>query len=347
MEGDRMRVLVIGGTKFTGPHIVRSLVETGHQVMVYHRGITNIPLPPNVTEIIGNKIELHKNEDVFTQFKPDIVLHMIAITAEDAWTFVRVFAGKAGRSVVISSLDVYRAYNRLRATEPGPLDPVPFRENAPLREKLYPYRSPADGGTEPAGQNRDMEEYDKILVERIILNEPDLPGTVLRMPMIHGPNDYQHRLFPYVKRMDDRRDIILLNADHARWRCTRGYAENMAHAVFLAVTNDLSAGKTYNVGETVAWTEREWIEKIGQVAGWNGRIVALTNDALPEHLRSDADWMHHLVADTTGIRNDLGYREPVPFEEALSRTIAWERSHPPGNTGGNLFDYDAEDAAIS
>jgi nucleoside-diphosphate-sugar epimerase len=34
------------------------------------------------------------------------------------------------------------------------------------------------------------DAYDKIEVEKAIMNNPDLPGTVLRLPMIYGPGDY-------------------------------------------------------------------------------------------------------------------------------------------------------------
>lgn len=40
-----MRVLVIGGTRFIGPPVVKSLVEHGHEVTVFHRGETEINLP--------------------------------------------------------------------------------------------------------------------------------------------------------------------------------------------------------------------------------------------------------------------------------------------------------------
>ena len=33
-----MRILVIGGTRYVGPHVVRGLVGLGHEVMLFHRG---------------------------------------------------------------------------------------------------------------------------------------------------------------------------------------------------------------------------------------------------------------------------------------------------------------------
>jgi nucleoside-diphosphate-sugar epimerase len=39
-RGVFMRILVIGGTRFMGPHIIGSLCAAGHEVSVFHRGQT-------------------------------------------------------------------------------------------------------------------------------------------------------------------------------------------------------------------------------------------------------------------------------------------------------------------
>lgn len=54
----------------------------------------------------------------------------------------------------------------------------------------------------------------------------------------------------------------------------------------------------------------------------------------------------HFVYDTGRIRREPGYEEPVPREEALERTVAWERSNPPEQVGPDRFDYAAEDAVL-
>lgn len=43
-----MRVLVLGGTNFIGPPVVRRLVDLGHEVAVFHRGQTQAELPGGV-----------------------------------------------------------------------------------------------------------------------------------------------------------------------------------------------------------------------------------------------------------------------------------------------------------
>src|SRR5438477_289945 len=78
------------------------------------------------------------------------------------------------------------------------------------------------------------ENYDKVQVEEAIRSDPELPATVLRLPMVYGPEDPLHRLFPVVKRIEDRRPVILYERSHAQFVPCRGYVENVAHAIAMA-----------------------------------------------------------------------------------------------------------------
>src|SRR5260370_8426950 len=120
-----------------------------------------------------------------------------------------------------------------------------------------------------------------MLVEGVVMNDPELPGTVLRLPMVYGPGDYQHRLFNYLKHMDDNRPAILMDEAEARWRCTHGYVENVAEAITLAVTGERAARRIYNVGEQFTFTMAGGGDKIGQTAGWQGRDCLLPRGPLP------------------------------------------------------------------
>jgi dTDP-D-glucose 4,6-dehydratase len=53
----------------------------------------------------------------------------------------------------------------------------------------------------------------------------------------------------------------------------------------------------------------------------------------------------HWTIDTTRIREELGYREPVAQADAIRRTIEWERANPT-ESSPHEFDYDAEDEAL-
>jgi nucleoside-diphosphate-sugar epimerase len=255
--------------------------------------------------------------------------------------------GIAKRYVVISSMDVYRAYGRLHGSEPGPALVPPFDEDSALRETLYVYRehAPVSIAQRPAW----LDDYDKILVERVALGDRGLAGSVVRFPMVHGERDAQRRFYAIWKRMSDGRRAILLSNGFARFRSSRTHVDNAAHAVALVATDDRAAGRVYNVGEPDALAFGEWAVLIGKQMSWGGQLVVRPSDEMPAHLQDERPdmWEHHLVADTTRIRRELGYREVVSREEGLRRTLAWYADVPAGNpkTAGNL-DYEAEDAAL-
>ena len=51
--------------------------------------------------------------------------------------------------------------------------------------------------------------------------------------------------------------------------------------------------------------------------------------------------------DSGRIRAELGYKEVVSLEEALRRTVTWEREYPPEEVNPAKFDYAAEDEVVS
>lgn len=322
-----MRVLVMGGTGFIGSWVVRHLVAMGHEVMVFSRGRKEADLPDGVARAVGDQRYLADHAEVLRQFGPDSVVAMHLGTEAEARGFVRVFAGLARRVTVISSMDVYRAYNRLRRVEPGPPDPTPLTEDSPVRERLYPYRDVVD---EPWAR-----EYDKLLVERAIMGAPGLPGTVLRLPFVYGPGDGLHRLKEYLDQMDAGSSEIALDPVKAEWLAPRGYVENIGLAIALAGTDPRAAGRVYNVADAEALSEREWATAIGAAAGWRGRVVVDGDKEKPpsEKAADDHDYHQHLQASSARIRAELGYSEVVPQDEALRRTVAWERSQAQASRG--------------
>src|SRR5207247_7400710 len=172
-----------------------------------------------------------------------------------------------------------------------------------------------------------------------------LPRTVFGLPMVYGPGAPLHRVFPMLKRMDDRRPAILFEEKHAAWRSPRGYVENVAAAIASATTSEHAAGHSYNVGEAESLPELEWARLLATATGWTGDLVTLPADRTPAHLRAPGNLDQHWTTDTRRIRQELAYTEPIDRDEAIRRTIDWERAHPPPIDPG-AFDYGAEDAAF-
>lgn len=334
-----MRILIVGGTKFIGYFVTRILLESGeHEIALFNRGNNPEDIPDGVQIIVGDRNHITEYRDKFKVFAPDVVLNMIPFSEDDTQMFMDACKGIAQRVVGISSCDVYRAYDKLIGNDTGEPDPIPLREDSPLREELYPYRN-------YEGMDERYKTYDKILVERVIMADSEMPGTILRLPVVYGPRDYQHRLFSYLKRMDDNRPQIILEKDHAHWQMARGYAEDMAYAISLAVIKDEAAGQIYNVCEEKCFTELAWIELVGEAVGWSGEIVILPNGSISS--AGGFNPSQQMVISSEKIRKELGYQEQISRTEALKRTIAWERKNPPAQINPQEFDYEKEDEILT
>jgi nucleoside-diphosphate-sugar epimerase len=313
-----MRVLVLGGTTLTGPYTVRRLYALGHEVTVFHRGEHEAELPVGVRHLHGDLAYLPC--EAFDP-APDVVVHMWAMTEMDAESFLHRFRGIASHAVVISSGDVYRAYGRVTGLESGRPDPIPLNENAPLRESRYPYQKMAPNS------DHWMFRYDKVLVEEVLMHQTDLPTCILRFPAVVGTKDYR-RFQRWLKPML-RGDVeVRIQEGWAKWRWSHGFAEDVAEAVVHAVTNSASAGRIYNVGERHVPTMAERLVEFARVAGWQGHFLEVPASELGEPDRMLYDFSHHVAYDTTRIRTELGYKEVIPHEVALVRTLENERAAP-------------------
>ncbi|WP_062238757.1 NAD-dependent epimerase/dehydratase family protein [Fictibacillus sp. FJAT-27399] len=327
-----MHVLVIGGTSFMGPEVIKRLFNLGHEVTVFHRGQTKSDLPPGVHEILGDRNELLSYRATIQKLEPDAVLDMICMTETQAKELVQTVDGIVNRIITASSQDVYRAFGLVNGTEKGAIEPVPIGEDGALRHNLYPQREFA--------KTEERRNYDKILVERTIMNHPTIEGTVIRLPAVYGPNDRAHRWYSFIKPMSDQRPWILLPESLADWRWTRGYVENMAEGIVQAVVDEQAKGKVYNLGENEAFTMKEWIKRLASSLHWKGKIVILPDSLLPEAYSWGINAEQDVIFTSDKIRNELGFKETVSLEEGLKRTIDWELKNPPETHG---LDYEAED----
>jgi nucleoside-diphosphate-sugar epimerase len=340
-----MRILLIGGNGFIGRSVAADLLRRGHVLAVFHRGTS--PPPEGAEEIRGDRSRLAASAHELVQFAPDVVIDFVLSTGAQAEELMKIFRGATGRVVITSSMDVYRAIGISNGTEEGPLEELPLTEDSALRRVMHPY---------PKEQLQAMrkifswatDDYDKIPAERAVMNDRELAGTVLRLPMVYGPGDPLHRFYPVVKRVMDGRRHIIFPETLAPWRSPRGFVENVAAAIVLAATDERASGRIYNVCEEPAFGELQWAQKISAAMQWDGEFVVLPVEQTPPHLLRPGDTAQHWAASSARIRRELDYTEPVALDEAMRRTIAWSRKHPPESGFEFLapVDYAAEDAAI-
>jgi len=327
-----MRALVVGGTGPTGPFIVNGLRKRGYQVAIFHRGTHEIPeIPADVEHIHGDPHFRETIDDALADRTFDLVVATYGRIRHVAEALV----GRTGRFVAVGGFATYRGFMRPRDLTPVGL-PVPIPEDFPLVA------------------SEDEQRFSWLMVrteEAVMAAHPD--AAMFRYPYVYGPYQLVPREWSIIRRLlDGRRQIVLPDAGLSL--STHGYAENLAEGVLLAIDQpEASAGQIYNCGDERQLSLAQIVEVI---AGTLDREVEVVN--VPHQLAFPArpivlGGYHHKLVDLTKIKHQLGYRDVVPVEEALSRTVSWYVNHPPEPRGeieerlGDPFDYEAEDELIA
>lgn len=318
-----MRVVVLGGTRFIGRAAVDELVAAGDQVLVVHRGVLEPDDMPEVEHLHCERPELARHRAELEAFAPEMAIDCRALTRRDAELALEALPG-VERWVVISSVDVYRAFGALN--DNIETDPVPLDEESPVRENRYPYRGRMPG----------MDEYDKLDVEDTYLPRG---ATVLRLPMVYGEHDYQLREEFLLRRLRAGRKRIPFGG--GTWLTCRGYVRDVARAVRLALLKPVG-GEVMNVCEDRAYSIGLWSRMILRAAESDAELVRVADELLPEDLGPTGTMSQHIAASARKARALLGWSTTDPFA-TLQTTVRWHLAHPPQKADD---DFSADDRAL-
>jgi 2'-hydroxyisoflavone reductase len=106
-----LRILVLGGTGFTGPHFVRLALRRGHHVTVFNRGQTErrIGMLPDAVERLTGDRDLKKEnlESLKGDAKWDACLDTIGMYPRQVRNSAAILKGRVGHYVYVSSVSVY------------------------------------------------------------------------------------------------------------------------------------------------------------------------------------------------------------------------------------------------
>ena len=164
-----LKILVLGGTGFIGPHQINYALSRGHEVSMFNRGRTNAGMfKGKVEELIGDRAN---NLESLKGRKWDAVIDNSASRAQDAPEWVKLSAellkDSVNQYVFISTRSAYKDTSR-----------VPMNSDAPLKTMadLAPGAA-RDYGVAKAQAEQAAHEI--------------LPGrvTVVRPGLIIGPGD--------------------------------------------------------------------------------------------------------------------------------------------------------------
>ena len=319
-----MRAIILGGTRFIGRAIVEELAGTGHELLIVHRGQLEPDDMPPVKHLHTDRTDLAGHRQELAAFKPDAAVDCRALTRSDAESVVSTLPAGL-RMVVISSVDVYRAFGALN--DDRETDPVPLDEDSPVRPDRYPYRGKMPG----------MDDYDKLDVEDVYLSRG---ATSVRLPMVYGAHDYQKREEFILRRVRAGRTRIPFGS--GMWLACRAYVKDVARGVHLALQQPDAAGEVFNLCEDRTYSMTMWTRMILDAAGSEAELVRVADAVLPEDLKPTGSMPQHILASAQKARGMLGWTTTDP-EEALRTTVRWHLANPPPEPD---LDFSADDLAL-
>ena len=321
-----MRVLILGGTLFIGRRIALELLARDDDVMVVHRGQTEPADLSGCAHVHAARSALAEVADQLRAWRPDAVIDTRAMTAADASAVLPHLPD--AHLVLLSSIDVYRAYELLLAGQGG--EPVPLTESSAVRSGRYPLRDLLPG----LG-----EHYDKLDVEPLYLSRG---GTALRLSLIYGEHDRQRREEFVLRRVRAGRRRIPFGAGTSL--DTRCYVGDVATAVLAALDRPgVAAGEVFNVGDLTTGTVRDWALAILAAAGSGASLVTVPEDLVPADLEDTRSIAQHFLVDSRKAATMLGWRPSDPAE-TIPVSVRWHLQNPPAEADG---DFSADDRALA
>jgi 2'-hydroxyisoflavone reductase len=181
----RLRILILGGTGFIGPHQVRYALSRGHAVTLFNRGRTAPHLFPNVETLIGDR------DDDLAALEGrewDAVIDNSAILPRWVRQSAELLRGSVGQYVFVSSTGVFYPYTTDAIAEDGPIGTI----------------------DDPTTERIDYETYGalKALAEEVTRDIFPDGHLVIRPTYIVGPGDRSDRFTYWPVRIDRGGEVL-------------------------------------------------------------------------------------------------------------------------------------------
>lgn len=335
-----MKILIIGGTKFVGRHLVAGAQARNHEVTLFNRGKDYGENLPDVEQIHGDR---NSDLDKLSGRKWDAVIDTCGYLPQTVSASARALADSIERYVFISSISAYQDFSQPNYDESAPL--------AVLSEEQQQKVAQIDAKGELTGQILG-EEYGalKALCEQAA--EKEMPEQVLtiRPGLIVGPYDWTDRFTYWVARVAQGGEILapgrptrfvqLIDArDLSEWIIRM--VESKQTGIYNAngLPSELIMGRVLEASLTISnsdatftWVSEDFLneEKVG---AWSEMPLWLPEETYPE----GKGFMFANVAKA--VRDGLTLR---PLTETIKDTLDWYNANRSGEKLKAGIDFERE-----
>lgn len=251
-----MKILVLGGTRFFGIHMVNELLNNGHDVTIATRGYASDQYGDRVKRIILERTDEERVKRALSGTHYDVVIDKIAYCSNDIKYVLDVV--DCDRYIHMSSTSVYN---------PKHINTVESDFDGFSKDFVW-----CDRTAFPYEQIKRQAEY------ALWQKYPDKNWIAVRYPFAIGKDDYTKRLLFYVEHI---MKSIPMNIDNLDYQM--GYIRSDEAGRFMAflVDKDVSGAingsseGTISIKEIIDYVEKQTgtkaiISKEGDTAPYNG-----------------------------------------------------------------------------
>ena len=226
------KVLLVGGTRFSGLYLWKELQDRGHEVTLFNRGKTTLRKTPRETDeefevrkaktnfIVGDRKDTEDMKKKLGGKKYDVVYDLGGREAKDTQPLIDIFGKSVDHFVYMSSAGVYKKSNILPHLETSETDPKSRHKG-------------------------------KLNTEQILIDS-GVPFTSIRPTYIYGPYNYNPIEEFFFERLDAGRTICI--PGHGDHFTGLGHVEDLAVAMAQVIGRDVAKGQIYNVQDDGAIT---------------------------------------------------------------------------------------------
>ncbi len=298
-----MKILIIGGTRFLGRHLVNSARARGHDVTLFNRGMTNPNLFRNVDMIQGDR---EKDLDQLSG-QWDAVIDTCGYFPRIVRMSAEALKDKVDQYVFISSISVYADFKKININESYPVGKIEDETMEQITGESY---GPL-----------------KALCEKAVQDVFGINSLIVRPGLIVGPHDPTDRFTYWPVRIARGGDVLVPDNPNALTQIidVRDLSDFIIHlveqnvsGVFNATGEPLQLGTLFETCKQVSGSDANF--KWASVEFLNKNNVAPWSD-MPA-------WLPDTEEEKGFARVDISKARHAglvisPLEETVKDTIVW------------------------
>ncbi len=304
-----MNLLIIGGTRFVGRHLVERALARGHTVTLFNRGQSNPDLFPQVEQLHGDR---GTDLDLLQNRSWDAVIDTCGYVPRSVRLSAQALVGQTDRYVFISTVSVYDKDNPRGMDESSPLATLKNESVEEITEETY-------GGL-------------KVLCEKVVQQIYPDRTLIVRPGLIVGPHDHTDRFTYWPWRIAQGGQVLAPgNPDQPQQIID---ARDMAQWI-IAVVEEKRTGIFNAVGPDYALTTRRMLKACVTVCNPQARLTWVSEAFLLEHQVEPWGempvWLPEKDSALDTCSNARASAAGLKFrsiEDTIRDTLAWSRTRP-------------------